>query len=92
MFDLSNKITYQILSFNLYSRHVVNNPDPITITEPTIIIKSMLSEKIVTPIIDPNTNWRYENGCTTEASATCNVLTIIKCEVALRRHIIKSHK
>ena len=56
MFDLSNKIIYQILSFDLYSLHVVNNPDPITINEPIIIIKSMLSEKIVTPIIDPNTN------------------------------------
>ena len=50
-----NPVPYNI-SFNLYSRQVVNNPDPITISEPTIIIKSILSEKIVTPIIDPNTN------------------------------------
>ena len=34
---MSNKIKYQILSFNLYSLHVVNNPDPITINEPIII-------------------------------------------------------
>lgn len=64
--------------FFIYSRHAVKRPDPITIIAPITIIKSMLSEKTVTPIMEPKTSCKYEKGWITEASATCSVFTIMK--------------
>ena len=71
---------FSIYAFDLflYSRQNVNKPALITIVAPIKIILSMVSEKIITPITDAKTSCKYENGCITDACATCKVLTIKK--------------
>ena len=62
----------------LYSRQGSDKPALITIDCSIKIILSMVSEKIKTPITDAKTSCKYENGCITDACATCKVLTIKK--------------